>query len=195
DQMPEEVRAAGGFVNVWLRASDQLPLAVEYAEGAVGYGKIEATEAEINTELDESLFTFDIPEGTEVIQAADLLAQMEAMQSAPEGTADFTAMTPAAMPDGAELGSIQTIGGAVVQRYNWGDGRTFYIAQGQSMPLDAPAEATQSETVTVRGIEGTLFSDEDGSRTLLAWEEDGFVFVVGGDMTPEQALAVAESLQ
>lgn len=195
EQMPDEARATGGFINLWLRTSDQLPLAVEYAEGAVGYGKIEATEAEINTGLDASIFTFDIPAGAEVVQAVDLLEQMEAMKEAANAEADFEALTPAELPDSAQMAGIQSIGGAIVQRYSLGDGRTFVVAQGQTMPLDAPAEATQSETVTVRGVEGTLFSNDDGSRTLLAWEEDGFVFVIGGDVTPEQALAVAESLR
>ncbi len=195
EQMPDEVRMAGGFINLWLRAGDRLPLAVEYAEGAVGYGKIEATEIEINSGLDESVFTFDIPEGAEVIQAVDLLAQMEAMKADAVAEADFEALTPADLPESAALAGIQSIGGAVVQRYNLADGRSFVVAQGQSMPLEAPAEAAQSEKVTVRGVDGTLFSNDDGSRALLTWDEDGFVFVVGGDVTPAQALAMAESLK
>jgi hypothetical protein len=63
------------------------------------------------------------------------------------------------------------------------------------MPLDPPAEATRSETVTVRGIEGRLFTNDTETRSLLAWNEDSISYLIGGDLTPEQALAIAESLQ
>jgi len=36
EQVPEEMRANGGLLNIWLRASDNAPLAAEYAGGAVG---------------------------------------------------------------------------------------------------------------------------------------------------------------
>jgi hypothetical protein len=192
--MPEEVRLAGGFVNLWLRSSDELPLAVEYAESALGYAKAEATLAEINIELDSALFTFEIPEGAEVIQATDLLAQMEAMDEA-AAPPDFTILAPTNLPEGATAAASQFVGGAVVQRFDLAEGRSFYVAQGAAMPLDAPAEATDRESVTVRGVEGVLFRNDAGSRTLLAWREGEVSFVIGGDLTPEQALAVAESLQ
>ena len=194
EQMPDEFRAAGGFLNLWLRTSDQLPLAAEYAESALGYAKFEALEAEINTGLDDSLFTFDIPEGVEVINAADLLAEMEALIPS-DGPVDFDVLEPADLPEAAVAAESQQIAGAVVQRYNLPDTLSFVVAQGPSMPLDPPAEATSSESVTVRGVEGTLFTNSDGSRSLLAWSDAGISYVVGGDVTPEQALAIAESLQ
>jgi outer membrane lipoprotein-sorting protein len=194
DRMPEEMRLAGGFVNLWLRSSDQLPLAVEYAQSALGYGRVEATLAEINIGLDSALFTFEIPEGAEIIQAAELMAQMEAMETEAL-PADFTLLAPTDLPEGATAGESQLVGGAVVQRFNLADGRSFYVAQGAAMPLDAPAEATSRETVTVRGVEGVLFTNGEVSRTLLAWREREISFLIGGDLTPEQALAVAESLQ
>ena len=67
-------------------------------------------------------------------------------------------------------------------------------------PLERPAEATSAKTVTIHGVEGTgieatLFTNDDGSRSLLAWQEGKLSFLVGGDLTAEQALAIAESLQ
>lgn len=199
DKMPEQLRAAGGYLNLWLRSSDQLPLGIEYAQGALGAGKIAASLAEINTGLEDALFTFDIPTGAEVIQAADLLAMAEAAYAAKEAEsaaqADITPLTPAYLPEGAALADTTTFGGSLVQRYALPDGSTFYVAQGGSMPLNTPAEATQKETVTVRGAAGTLFSNESGSRTLLSWNENDMFFLIGGDITPEDALQVAESLR
>jgi hypothetical protein len=63
------------------------------------------------------------------------------------------------------------------------------------MSLDPPAEATSTETIVVRGVEGTLFTNDDNTRTLLAWREGELFFVIGGDLTSEQALEIADSLQ
>ena len=194
EKMPDEFRAAGGFLNLWLRTSDQLPLAAEYAESALGYAKFEATLAEINTGLDDSLFTFTIPEGVEVIQAADRLAEMEKLER-PLAAADFEVLEAGELPDGAVAAEQQQIGGAVVQRYDLPDGLSFVIAQGPAMPLDPPAEATSSESVTVRGVEGTLFTNDDASRSLLVWSEGDIFYLVGGDLGPEQVATIAESLQ
>lgn len=194
EKMPDEFRAAGGFLNLWLRTSDQLPLAAEYAESALGYAKFEATLAEINSGLDNSLFTFTLPEGVEVIQAAELLAAMNEFEQ-PLEAADFELLEASELPEAAVATERQQIGSAVVQRYDLPDGLSFVVAQGPAMPLDQPAEATSSETVTVRGVEGTLFTNDDASRSLLVWSEGELFYLVGGDLGPEQVAAIAESLQ
>jgi hypothetical protein len=63
------------------------------------------------------------------------------------------------------------------------------------MPLDPPEGASAPEDVTVRGVEGTLFTNSEATRTLLAWSEGDIFLLIGGDLSPEQALAIAESLQ
>lgn len=191
EQMPDEMRAAGGFVNLWLRSSDQLPLAVEYAEGAVGYGKAQASLAEINTGLDDSIFTFVIPDGVQVIEATDLIEEWQAR----ELPADFTLLTPTELPEGAVQAETEQIAGTMVQRFSLPDGQSFFVAQGAPMPLDPPAEATRNETVTVRGVEARLFTNDQETRSLLAWTEEDIFYLIGGDLTSEQALAIAESLQ
>ena len=194
EKMPDLFSLVGGYVNLWLRTTDQFPLAVEYAGSELVYGKIEATKAEINTGFDNSIFTFVIPQGAEVITAVEFLAKMESMaDQAMEIT--FEPLIATDLPEGAVAGEAQQVGGALVQRYLLADGLSFVVAQGAAMPLDPPAGATAQETVTVRGLEGTLFANEEGSRTLLAWSENELFFVIGGDLSPEMALAIAESLQ
>ncbi len=194
EQMPDEVRVAGGYIDTWLSTSDQLPLAAEYAGSALGSARIEATEVEINTGLPGVDFTFDIPEGTEVIEATELLAKMEAQMEAAEAI-DFEPLVATELPSGAEAAEAQQLGGQVVQRYTLPDGDTFVVAQGSGLSLDAPAEATSAKTVEVRGVEGTLFTNDEGTRSLLGWKEEGRSFVIGGDLSPDQALSIAESLQ
>ena len=194
EQMPEELRLAGGFVNIWLRDYDQLPLAAEYAESSLGCVKIETAEIQINQDIDDGTFTFDIPEGATVVEAADLLAQMELL-SQPVDAAEAGALIPSELPAGAEAIGSEQIAGAIVQRFTLPDGKSFVIAQGPDVPQDVPAEASSSETVIVRDSEGTLHVNDGATRSLLIWQEDGLFFLIGGDLNPEQALAIAESLQ
>jgi hypothetical protein len=110
-----------------------------------------------------------------------------------EAAADFDVLEPAELPAGATLLEVVEVRGAIVQRYNLADGGSFTVAQGMAEAA-APPEIDGAE-VEVRGVSGTLFSDEDGSRTLLTWQEDGLTFWVAGNLTAEQAVALAESLQ
>ncbi len=194
EKMPDEFRAVGGFVNLWLRTSDKLPIAGEFAESAIVYGKFEATLAEININMDESLFAFDILEGTQVIEATEILADLEALKQSDQPL-DFQVLTPTSLPETAIAEEPQRVGDTVIQRYSLPDGKSFVIAQGASLPLDVPAEATSSESVVVRGLEGTIYSNDEATRTLLVWNDGTLWFLVGGDLSPDQALTVAESLQ
>lgn len=194
DQMPDELRNIGGFVNLWVRTDDKLPIAGEFAESAFAYGKFEAISAEINIDIDESLFTFDIPPGTQVIEASEKLAELEALKQSDQPL-DFEVLTASLLPEAAVAEEPQQVGEAVVQRYTMPEGLSFVVAQGANVPLDSPAEATSSQSVVVRGMEGTLFTNDESTRTLLIWNDGNIWYLVGGDLSPEQALTIAESLQ
>jgi hypothetical protein len=100
-------------------------------------------------------------------------------------------LTPTSQPNEATLRETTNIGGAIVERYGLPDGRSFTIAQGRTSVNLAPAEG--GESVTVRGVPGMLYT-EDG-RTLLNWSAGDIQYWIGGDLTGEEALAIAESLQ
>jgi hypothetical protein len=122
---------------------------------------------------------------------------MEAMKETAEGAGsavDFEPLSPTDLPAGAVAEEGQQIAGAAVQRFNLADG-PFVVAQGKGFPIDAPEDATNTETVQVRGVDGTLFTNDEGTRTLLTWQEGEMTFLIGGDLSPEQALAIAKSLQ
>ncbi len=188
EQMPDEVRAAGGFLKVYVRPEDGAPLSVEYAEGAMGSGSATATTLELNQGVNDSLFTFVIPEGAEVVRLADLKPQ----ELTAEQTANLDALSPTPLPADATFVGATEIRGAVVQRYTRADGG-FTVAQG---PATAVPERDQTgETVSVRGVDGTLYRDENGAQSLLTWTEGDVTYWIGGDLTPAEALALAESLQ
>lgn len=189
EQMPAEVRAAGGFLRVYLRPADGAPLSVEYAEGMMGSGSATATLLEINQGLDDSLFTFIIPQGAEVVTLADLKPE----ELTVEEVANLSILTPASLP--ADASYVETTGmrGAVVQRYNRTDGGSFTVAQGPANAVSERGDA--GSAVTVRGVEGTLFTNEDDAQALLTWSEGDTTFWVGGSLTSAEALAIAESLE
>ena len=192
EMMPDELRANGGLLHIWLR-SDGAPLAAEYSGGAVGSANISALVMEINQGVDPSLFTYEIPDGVEVVQLADL----EPPALSPEETAkiaDFEVLSPAKLPAAARLDNTVEVRGAVVQRYRLPDGADFTIAQGAAGAGRAP-ENSDGEAITVRGVQGMLYGDESGTRTMLTWSEGDTTFWIGGDLTADDALEIANSLQ
>jgi hypothetical protein len=192
EQMPEEVRAAGGLLNVWLRDGDSAPVGIEYVGGAVGSGVARATFLEINQGIDDAVFTFSIPEGATVIDAADIeLPDKGELEEAAAAEPDFDLLSPTSVPDEATLRETTNVRGAIVERYGLPNGRSFTIAQGRTAVNLTPEEGGQA--VTVRGVSGMLYT-EDG-RTLLNWSEGEIQYWIGGDLTGEEALAIAESLQ
>ena len=198
EQMPEEIRAAGGLLNVWLRDGDSAPVGVEYVGSALGSAVARATFLELNQGIDDAVFTFNIPDGATVIDAADIeLPEKDELEAAAAIEPDFALLSPTSLPDEATLRETTNVRGAIVERYGLANGRSFTIAQGRTDVNLAPAEG--GESVSVRGVTGMLYTDEaDGngqSRTLLNWSEGDIQYWIGGDLTAEEALALAESLQ
>lgn len=190
EMMPDEVRATGGLLNVWLRAGDNAPLAVELAGNSIGYGKATATQLEINQGIDNAIFTFDIPEGAEVVRIVDM--EMPEHEEKTAVSPDFAPLAATELPEGATFMEQSTIRGAIVDRYNLPDGRSFMVAQS-AITIDLPFGEGETETA-VRGTTGTINADEEGGRAILSWSENGINFWVGGDITADEALMVAESL-
>ena len=198
EQMPEEFRANGGLLNLWLRSADNAPLAAEYSGGAVGYGKVTAKLLELDENIpagtiDEKTFKFEIPAGAEVVRLADMQPPPSLTEEEAAKMAGFDVLSPTDLPSAARLEGINEVRGAIVQRYRLPDGERFTIAQGPANAADAPGE--KGEPVAVRGGEGLLFVDDDGQRVLLTWTEGQETVWVGGDLTAVEALAVAESLE
>ncbi len=193
EQMPDEVRAVGGLINVWIAAESKAPLAAEYTGGNMGSGRIEATTLELNEGIDPAVFTFEIPSGAAVMTLQDLAVLMEEKMAEMETAVTFESLMPADLPADARLVETTTVRGTAVQRYTLPGGRSFTVAQGPAGFEYAP-EGMES-AVTVRGVAGLLYSDADGGRTLLTWTEGEMSFWIGGDLTGDEALALAESLQ
>ena len=192
DQMPDEFVAVGGFINLWIDKAISVPLAVEYAGGTLGEINITITSLELNTGLEDALFTFEIPPDTEVMGFADLAPQSISLEEA-MASAEFKILAPMEIPEGATLVDILEVQGAIIQRYTLPDGGSFTIAQGMSE--QTPPLSDESESIDVRGVTGSMNVNEDGSRVLLTWAEGDLIYSIAGDLTADQSILIAESMQ
>ena len=192
EQMPAEYAAVGGQVNLWIDEVRNLPLAVELNGSSLGKGRITVKDLVINSDLDDGLFIFEPQEGVDILALADLKPKSTTLADA-TASAEFELLTPSETPDGATLVDVLEVKGAIVQRFTLPDGGSFSIAQGLTEGTAKPSE--DSQTVEVRGVTGSLFVAEDGSKVSLTWIDGDLFYMVGGDITSDQALMIAESLQ
>ncbi len=192
EQMPAEYTAVGGLLNLWIDQSRSVPLAVAYTGGSMGEIRITALELEINQGVDGALFSFEIPDGVEVVGFADLKPESLSLDEA-AASAEFDFLTPDTVPDGATLIEVFNVKGMIVQQYTLPEGGSFTVAQGQTDEAEKPS--TEEQVVEVRGVAGSLFVSEENDKVLLSWTEGEVSFYVGGNLTAEQALEIAESLK
>ena len=190
EKMPDEMRLNGGLFNVWLR-NDGAPLGIAYVDGAIGAGSVEATTLELNPELDPALFTFDIPEGANIITVDDLIALADSFEQSID-ISDVELVVPTALPEGASLSETTEIDGAVVQRYSL-DGGSFVVAMGGKNAGRTPNTTAQEITINDQVVQ--LYADEQANRTLLTWQENHITYWVGGDISADQAIMIAKSLE
>ncbi len=192
EQMPAEYTAVGGLLNLWIDQSRSVPVAMSYTGGSMGEVSITALELEVNQGVDEALFTFEIPEGAEVVGFADMKPESLSLDEA-AASAEFEVLSPDVVPDGATLIDVLNVKGMIVQQYTLPDGGSFSIAQGQTDEAKKPS--TEEQAVEVRGVAGSLFASEENDKVLLSWTEGEVSFYVAGNITAEQALEIAESLK
>jgi hypothetical protein len=160
----------------------------------MGEISITVLEYELNTGLADTIFQFDIPAGAEIVKFEDLEPQSLTLEEAGE-SAEFEFLTPAETD--ATLVDIFDVRGILVQRYTLPEGGSFTIAQGVANDLsdEFSPPTGESQPVEVRGTTGQLMEAESGEQVLLTWTEGELFYSVAGDLSPEEALLIAESLQ
>jgi outer membrane lipoprotein-sorting protein len=194
ESMPSEFVALGGSINLWIGQDSSLLLAAAYTGGTMGEFNITILDYELNDGLNDSVFQFDIPAGAEIVKFVDLEPQSLTLDEAGE-SAVFELLTPVGTD--ATLVDIIDMRGILVQRYTLPEGGSFTIAQGvaDGLPDEFSPPTGESQPVEVRGTTGQLMEAESGEQVLLTWTEGELFFSVAGDLSPEEALLIAESLQ
>jgi outer membrane lipoprotein-sorting protein len=194
ESMPSEFAAVGGSINLWIGQESGLILAAAYTGGTMGGGSITVLDYELNAGLVDSVFQFEIPAGVEIVRFEDLAPSSLTLEEAGE-SAEFEILTPAEID--ATLVDIIDVRGFLVQRYALPEGGSFTIAQGVAgnLPDEFSPPTGESQPVEVRGATGQLMEAESGEQVLLTWTEGELFFSVAGDLSVEEALMIAESLQ
>lgn len=179
-----------GTATLWVDKKQWIVLKTNFVAPNVGEGTMQVRSFELNPGLDDEIFTFDVPDGVEVVDAGDGKEQHLTLDEA-ETQAGFDLLTPAYLPDGAVLVDVMKVKSAFVLLYDL-DGVGFTVAQSPGeLPEGLPGIG---EAVTLRGVQATLVTDEVANASFLAWQENGINFAVAGRIGEEEAIKISESL-
>ncbi len=188
-------------VTMWVDEELALPLRIDVDASDMGRAMFEVRSLDIDSDLSADLFTFTVPEGAEVVNVAELAAQMRPRSLSLEEAAaevDFVLLSPADLPLDATLVDVQVIGDTLVIQNYVGSQVTFSIVQSSDeMGAERqPPIGSEVQTITVREQEATLItSGDDQPGSLLRWVEDDVRIIVAGTLSADDALRVAEALQ
>ncbi len=188
-------------VTMWVDEELALPLRIDVDASDMGRAMFEVRSLDIDSDLSADLFTFTVPEGAEVVNVAELAAQMRPRSLSLEEAAaevDFVLLSPADLPLDATLVDVQVIGDKMVIQNYVGSQVTFSIVQSSDEVAAErqPPIGSEVQTITVRDQEATLVtSGDDQPGSLLRWVEDDVRIIVAGTLSADDAVRVAEALQ
>jgi outer membrane lipoprotein-sorting protein len=183
---------AGATATLWVDQERWVVLQAHLIGDAVGEAWMRVRSFEVNTGLADEIFEFEVPEGVEVKTAEDMEPVYLSLDEA-QAEAEFL-LVPDYVPEGATLVDVFKVHGAYVLYYDHQADSTFTIVQGPTMsPEDAPLGRTSE--VTVRGYEGVLITNEVSGNIFLTWEEREVTITIAGQISEDEILRVAESLQ
>lgn len=175
-------------ITVWIDSSRFIPVkGVLTTED--GEFTFQAKNIEINPQLSPALWSFTPPAGAEVVYARDLQPETLTLDQA-RAMSSIRVMVPEQLPAGASLTKVQRVGQGVVQSYTFGT-TSFTIWAG---PADAGRVSLGrvAEQITIHGQPASVATA--GGQTVVAWQESGFAYVITGDISKEDAIAIANSL-
>jgi hypothetical protein len=192
EESGEELFPGNGTATLWVDKEQWIVLKATYEASTFGQGTMEVQSFELNPGLPDSLFAFEIPEGTTVV---DVEAQRPVPVTLDEARAqvDYRLLVPGYVPQGATLIEVFKAGDSIVLRYNHSTKVSFTIIQGPE--LSGPPPVGQSQDLMVRGQSATAITDEASGNTFLYWTGDGVTVTVAGHISLDEALKVAEALQ
>ncbi len=189
DKAPQAATGATG--QVWIDQSSYLPWQANVNAGSMGQGQVMAQVLQLNVGVPDSLFQLQIPAGAKVVQVQDLKPQHVTLGDA-QKTAGFPVLQPSYVPSGATLVDVLQTGHTVVLKYESSHG-SFAIVESAERNGKRPSGSGTS--VQLRGTAGTLVTNKAGNGVMLYWMESGREYSVGGALSSQDAVKVAESLK
>jgi hypothetical protein len=64
----------------------------------------------------------------------------------------------------------------------------------ETLPLPVPVDFASAQSVTVRGVHGYAVGDNTGLFSVVVWEQNGTIYGVGGTVSEQEAMQIANSL-
>jgi outer membrane lipoprotein-sorting protein len=188
----EQLFPGNGTATVWVDKDQWIVLKATYEAGAFGRGSMEVQSFELNPGLSANIFTFEVPEGTKVV---DVEAQRVVPLTLDEAQAQagFPLLVPGYVPGGATLIEVFRVDESFVLRYDHSPDVSFTVFQGPEQA--GPPPLGQTQDITIRGHDATAITDEVGGNTFLYWTENDITVTVAGRISLEEAIQVAESLE
>lgn len=182
----------GGTATLWVDKEQWMVLKATYEAGTFGQGSLEVQSFELNPGLSDDLFTFEAPEGVEVV---DVEAEAPVHMSLDEAKAQagFPLLVPDYLPQDATLVDVLQMEDSIILFYERAPEVAVSIIQGPAWTDPLPIGETQN--VTVRGQSGLVIRDEAHGNTFLQWTENDVVVVIAGKISLDEAVKVAESLK
>ncbi|MGD8738206.1 MAG: DUF2092 domain-containing protein [Anaerolineae bacterium] len=188
----QEIFPGNGTATLWVDKEQWFVLKAAYQADMIGQGEIVVESFELNPGLSDDLFTFEVPDGVEVVDIEAQQPEYLTLEEA-EAQAGFDLLVPAYTPEDATLIQVVRMQDTIVLGYDHAPGVSFSIVQGPQPMGQVPLGAT--EELVVRGQSAALVRNEVNNFTSLQWTEDDVVIRIVGAISPEQAVQVAESLQ
>jgi outer membrane lipoprotein-sorting protein len=189
----QELYPGNGTATLWVDKQQWFVLKAAYQADAFGQGSMEVQSFELNPGLADDLFQFTAPEGAEVEVVKIATPEPLTLEEAAKQAA-FPLLLPEYVPEGATLVEVLKWGDAIVLRYDRPPQGAFTIMQGLTAPMAMP-EGGPSQQTAVRGHDATLVTDEAEGISFLSWDENGVLVAIAGDLDPDEATKVAESLR
>ncbi len=181
-----------GTATIWVDKEQWFVLKATYQAGSFGQGSMEVQSFELNPGLSDELFTFQVPEGAEVIDVEAQQPQHLTLDEA-KAQAGFPLLVPEYLPKDATLVDVLKMENSIILYYERAPEVAVSLIQGPAWT--EPLPEGQSQEVSVRGQNGTVIHDDVHGNTFLYWTENDVVIVIAGRINLDEALKVAESLK
>ncbi|WP_340818523.1 DUF4367 domain-containing protein [Methanolobus sp. WCC4] len=202
----EDEELFGSDMKVWVDEETWTPLKIEMGTEDTYQITVEYRDFEVNKGISDDEFEFEIPEGAEVIEIDDFedLLPVEMTLEEAQDASEFEILVPSYVPEGYELDHVTysanslTAGlkESVTLFYSSEDlliliSESFYDGENDSNSLSPMVE---SETVSINGVEGELYSMYGGTM-MLQWETGDVIMSITGVLEEDEIVQIAESME
>ena len=180
-----------GDATLWVEQDRWVALQARFEGGSLGEGWMRVRSYEFDAGVPDERFQFEVPEDAIIRTVEDVQPTPMTLDEA-LAEAAFSLRVPSYVPEGTTLIDVFKADGAYVFRYDH-SAVSFTIVQGTS-EIAGQFPAGETSEVPVQGEIGSLVTDGLG-HAFLSWTEDEVTTMIAGQVSQEEILKIANSLQ